>query len=154
MHGLICNAVLKAEKHSAMTNMNNPYCRRAYLKGNKVKISCPHWIRSSEWQIGYQHIKLFLEMQEVKDNRKIELHWQATCNNIGEELFDVWDWAEALEDGPDGPRAFLLGELLKFPREGCLNSSYCDPPFSATVGTPILSANGWPNANQSFSTRA
>jgi len=41
-----------------------------------------------------QHIrkyKLFLEMQEVKDNRKIELHWQATCNNIGEELFDVWD---------------------------------------------------------------
>lgn len=75
---------------------------------------------------------------------------------MGEELFDVWDWPEVVLDvDTDDPKAPLFGELLKVPREGCLSSSNCDPLLlSVIVGTPIRSANGWPNASQSFSTRA
>lgn len=71
---------------------------------------------------------------------------------MGEELFDVWPWLVLpADDVNPEPEGILNGDDDKLPTEDCLvNSGML--LFPDNVGNPMRSANGCPNASQSFST--
>lgn len=58
----------------------------------------------------------------------------------------AWDASD-----PDGWR---MGDDEKLPLDGCLDNSKGMLTLPDTVGIPMRSENGWPNASQSFSTSA
>lgn len=73
---------------------------------------------------------------------------------MGEELFDVCECEEfpAEDENPDPE--LRIGDVEILPVEACRDKSEGVLLLPDIVGMPIRSANGWPNANQSFSTRA
>lgn len=74
---------------------------------------------------------------------------------MGEQLFDVCPCvvlpAEDVNPDPEGIRN---GDDDKLPTEDCLDNSEGVLLIPDTVGNPMRSENGCPNASQSFSTSA
>lgn len=70
---------------------------------------------------------------------------------MGEQVFDVCPCVELPVDDPE-PEDMRNGDML--PTEDCLDNSDDALLFPDTVGNPIRSINGCPNASQSFSTSA
>lgn len=78
---------------------------------------------------------------------------EQTCKKMGEWLFELCAWDETEGWGGIVPDDWRMGGDA-MPVEDCLDNSKDTLPLPETDGVPTRSENGWPNANQSFSTSA
>lgn len=73
---------------------------------------------------------------------------------MGEQLFEECACEETGVWEVNDPDDWREGDDWKLPVEDCLDNSRGTLPLPDNVGNPARSENGWPNASQSFSTRA